>query len=98
MIITNRIVLDEFICKHADAVKPVVKWLVEVENAQWTSFVDVKNTFRSADYVGNDRVVFDIKGDNYRFVTIIIFMDEVVNIRWAGTHGEYDKIKDCSIL
>jgi mRNA interferase HigB len=98
MIITNRLILENFTRKHADAMKPIAKWLVEVENAQWTSFVDVKNTFRSVDYVGNDRVVFDIKGDHYRFVTIIIFMDGVINIRWAGTHGEYDKIKDCSIL
>jgi mRNA interferase HigB len=78
--------------------KPVAKWIVDVENAQWTSFADVKNMYRSADYIGNDHIVFDIKGDNYRFVTIVIFEDRVVNIRWAGTHDEYNKIKDCSIL
>jgi mRNA interferase HigB len=98
MIIINRKVLVDFTRKHADAIRPVTKWLSDVEKAQWTSFLDVKNTFRSADYVGNDHIVFDIKGNNYRFVTIIIFEDGVVNIRWAGTHAEYDKIKDCSIL
>ena len=98
MIIINRSILVAFTRKHADAMKPVAKWIVDVENAQWTSFADVKNTYRTADYAGNDHIVFDIKGDNYRFVTIVIFEDGVVNIRWAGTHGEYDKIKDCSTL
>jgi len=98
MIIINRKILLDFTRKHADAIRPVMKWLYDVENAQWSSFSDVKKTFSTADYAGNDHIVFDIKGNNYRFVTIIIFEDSVVNIRWAGTHAEYDKIKDCSIL
>ena len=98
MIIINRNVLLEFTRKHSDAGKPVAKWIVDVENAQWASFADVKKTYRSADYLGNDHIVFDIKGNDYRFVTIVIFEDGVVIIRWAGTHAEYDKIKDCSIL
>ena len=98
MIIINRRILLDFTRKHADASKSVAKWIVDVENAQWASFVDVKKTYRTADYVGNDHIVFDIKGNDYRFITIVIFEDGVVNIRWAGTHAEYDKIKDCSIL
>jgi mRNA interferase HigB len=98
MVIINRYILLEFTRKHADTNKPVVKWIADVENVQWSSFVDVKKTYRTADYIGNDHIVFDIKGDNYRFVTIVIFEDGVVNIRWAGTHSEYNKIKDCSIL
>jgi mRNA interferase HigB len=98
MIIINRQILLDFTRKHADTVRSVTKWISDVENAQWSSFVDVKKTYNTADYVGNDHIVFDIKGNNYRFVTIIIFEDSVVNVRWAGTHGEYDKIIDCSIL
>ena len=88
----------DFTRKHADAIRSVAKWLSDVENAQWSSFADVKKTYNTADYVGNDHIVFDIKGNNYRFVTIVIFEDSVVNIRWAGTHSEYDKINNCSIL
>ena len=98
MIIINRKILLDFTRKHTNAVRPVTKWLFDVENSQWLSFADVKKAFSTADYIGNDHIVFDIKGNNYRFVTIIIFEDGVVNIRWAGTHAEYDKIKDCSIL
>jgi mRNA interferase HigB len=75
MVIINRHILLEFTRKHADTNKPVVKWIADVENAQWSSFVDVKKTYRTADYIGNDHIVFDIKGDNYRFVTIVIFVD-----------------------
>jgi mRNA interferase HigB len=98
MIIINRKLLLDFTRKHADAIRPVTKWLSDVGKAQWSSFVDVKKTYITADYVGNDHIVFDIKGNNYRIVTIVIFEDNVVNIRWAGTHAEYDKINDCSIL
>jgi mRNA interferase HigB len=98
MIIINRQILLDFTRKHADAIRPVTKWLSDVEKAQWSSFVDVKKAYITADYGGNDHIVFDIKGNTYRFVTIIIFEDSVVNIRWAGTHAEYDKINDCSIL
>ena len=98
MIIINRKLLLDFTRKHADAIRPVKKWISDVENAQWSSFVDVKKTYTTADYVGNDHIVFDIKGNTYRVVTIVIFEDSVVNIRWAGTHAEYDKLNDCSIL
>ena len=107
MVIINRKILSDFTRKHSDAVRPVKKWLSEVEEAQWSSFADVKKMYRTADYVGNDHIVFDIKGNTYRIITIVIFADGVVNtctvyevrgIRWAGTHAEYDKIGDCSII
>lgn len=55
----------------------------------------VKQTFNSVDYVGNDRFVFNIKGNDYRLVAIILFAAKKVFIRWIGTHKEYDN-KDCS--
>jgi mRNA interferase HigB len=90
MIIINRQILLDFTRKHTNAIRPVTKWLSDVENAQWSSFADVKKTFNTADYVGNDHIVFDIKGNKYRFVAIVIFEDSVVNVRWAGTHSEYE--------
>ena len=49
----------------------------------------------SVDYVGNDRFVFNIKGNDYRLVAMILFAAKKVFIRWIGTHKEYDN-KDCS--
>ena len=50
-------------------------------------------TFNTADSVGNDRYVFDIKGNQYRLVALIIFKVRTVFILFIGTHKEYDEIK-----
>lgn len=55
---------------------------------------DIKQTFNTVDYVGNDRYVFDIKGNNYRIVAIVLFINQKVYMRFIGTHKEYEKIKD----
>jgi len=57
----------------------------------------VKETFTSADYVGNNRFVFNIKGNNYRLIAIIIFASQKVYIRFIGTHKDYDKIDASNI-
>lgn len=62
----------------------------------WGNFNDVRNTFGSVDAVGNDRYVFNIKGNDYRLIAMIFFDKRTVYIRFIGTHAEYDKIKDCS--
>ena len=63
-------------------------------DGNWTCFADIKQTFNSVDYVGNNRFVFNIKGNNYRIVAIVIFASKKVYIRFVGNHKEYDKI-DC---
>lgn len=86
--------IREFIAKHADADVPLRDWYKRVCKANWNSFADIKQTFNTADYVGNDRYVFDIKGNNYRIVAIVIFINKKVYMRFVGTHEEYDRIKD----
>ena len=54
----------------------------------------IKQTFNTVDYVGNDRYVFDIKGNTYRIVAIVLFINKKVYMRFVGTHEEYNKIKD----
>ena len=98
MIIMNRHILDDLVRKHAITMKPVKRWIDIVESSQWQSIHDVWQCFPTADDVGNRHIVFDIKGNQYRIVAIVIFIGGIVNIRWAGTHEEYDKINDCSIL
>ena len=89
--------IRNFIDKHADADVALSDWYKKTEKSDWSSFADIKQTFNSADYVGNDRYVFNIKGNNYRLVAMILFAARKVFIRWIGTHKEYDK-KDCSKL
>lgn len=97
MIIANKIILDNFIQTHAQAVKPLNKWVDVVKAAQWSSHSELKSMFPSADYVKNGRYVFNIGGNDYRIVAVVIFVGGVMNIRFVGTHSEYDKI-DCSTI
>lgn len=67
-------------------------WHAEAVKARWESPQDIKNRYRSADFVGKDRVVFDIGGNNYRLVVAIDYARYTVFIKFVGTHAEYDKI------
>ena len=98
MIISNKIVLNDFVQKHSRAVKPMNRWVEEVQAAEWTTHQELKDTFPSADYVGNGRYVFNISGNNFRIVAVVLFVDGVLIIRFVGTHAEYSKIKDCSVI
>ena len=86
--------IKEFSAHHANAEIPLCKWFHTTERRSWNNLNDIKNTFSSVEYVGNNRYVFNIKGNDYRLVTIIIFASKKVYIRFIGTHQEYDKI-DC---
>ncbi len=86
--------IRDFIARHADADVALRDWYKRTTKANWNSFAEIKQTFNTADYVGNDRYVFDIKGNNYRIVTIVLFINKKVYMRFVGTHEEYDKIKD----
>ena len=57
----------------------------------------MKKTFNTVSTVGNDRYVFNIKGNDYRLVTMIFFDIRTIYIRFIGTHSEYDNI-DCATV
>lgn len=95
-IITFR-TLREFADKHADANVPLREWFSKTEKSEWHCLADIKTTFNSVDYAGNRRYVFNIKGNKYRIVAIVLFETQQVYIRFVGTHSEYDKI-DCSSI
>ena len=84
--------LRNFWNKHPDAEQPLQAWYHEAKKAEWNSFQEIKKQFGSASIVGNDRVVFNIKGNDYRLVVLILFRRVKAFIRFAGTHKEYDKI------
>tara|TARA_R110002072_G_scaffold110599_2_gene238421 strand:+ start:14961 stop:15257 length:297 start_codon:yes stop_codon:yes gene_type:complete len=92
-IVTYKRIL-EFSKKYADAESPLSFWYHTVRAKEWNNFNEVKQSFNSADYVGNNRYVFNIKGNDYRLVAIISFYAKKVYIRFIGTHSEYSKIKD----
>lgn len=94
-ILTHKRIVD-YTQSHADAKTALDDWFTKVEDANWTCYADVKLTFGSVDAVGRKRYVFNIKGNSYRLVALILFEPKLVYIRFIGTHAEYNKIKDCS--
>jgi mRNA interferase HigB len=63
-----------------------------VRAADWSKPTDIKEMFRSADILANDRVVFNIGGNKYRLVVAVHYRGKRVYIRFVGTHPEYDRI------
>ena len=90
-IISNRR-LREFGERHPDAREPLLTWRREVEREQWTAPYQVKARFADASILPGDRVVFNIKGNNYRLVVHIKYQYRQVYIRFIGTHAEYNRI------
>jgi mRNA interferase HigB len=90
--IFNRSTLRSFWERHADAAGPPQAWFEEVESALWHGPQDIRARFGSADFVGGDRIVFDIGGNEYRLIVHVAYKFHAVYIRFIGTHAEYDKV------
>jgi mRNA interferase HigB len=86
-------VLREFWQRHADAEEPLLAWYREVEKEDWSQPAQVKEKYRSASIVKGNRMVFNIKGNDYRLVVKINYPYRVVYVRFVGTHVEYDAIQ-----
>ena len=92
MRIIARGTLKLFWKKHPNSEHPLKVWYEIVRSADWKRPNDIKELFRSADIIANDRVVFNIKGNTYRLIVNIKYDFQVVYIRFIGTHAEYNKI------
>lgn len=90
MQIINESTLRKFWKAHPNAEKPLRAWMKATRIAEWSSFIDVKNTFNSAD-VYKCCVIFDIAGNNYRMITKINYGYGVVYVKEMLAHSEYDK-------
>ncbi len=84
--------LSDFYLEHADSEIALQQWYKTAIAAKWKCFADIIKDFNSVDSVGNQRYVFNIKGNKYRLVVVIQFVHEYIFIRFVGTHTEYDKI------
>jgi len=92
MRIISQKALRVFWGKYPDAEKPLKAWYADTRQSHWKSPNDIKEIYRNASIVANNRVVFNIKGNNYRLVTAINYDFEIVYIRFIGTHKDYDSI------
>jgi mRNA interferase HigB len=85
-------ILREFWEVHSDCQQQLKSWFQETSKAEWKNHNEIKLEYPSASLLGDNRVVFNIKGNDYRIIVKINFEYQMVWIRFVGTHSEYDKI------
>ncbi len=86
-----------YIKAYPDAATPLQEWYHEILKMEFKHFNELKEVFRNASIVGDDRVVFNIKGNRYRLVVRVVFDYKTIQIKWFGTHKEYDTIDVTSV-
>ena len=84
--------LREFWRLHPDARPPLLAWCREVEAEDWNTPAQVKAKYRSASFIADNRVIFNIKGNDYRLVVWINYRKRLVYIKWVGSHTDYNAI------
>lgn len=84
--------LKAFWQRHPAAEQPLKAWFEEASKAFWTQPADIKIQYRSASILKNRRVVFNIKGNEYRLVVAIAYRLQIVYVKFIGTHQQYDAI------
>lgn len=84
--------LREFWERNPLAKQALQAWYSDVKHAAWSSPTDIKNAYRNASFLADNRVVFNIKGNQYRLIVLIQYEFGIVYIRFVGTHAEYDRI------
>jgi mRNA interferase HigB len=84
--------LRDFWSRHPDAEIPLRSWYAVASRAEWSRPAEIKAAYRNASFVANNRVVFNIKGNDYRLVVLPRYDRGLMFIRFVGTHREYDRI------
>ncbi|MBC6112008.1 type II toxin-antitoxin system HigB family toxin [Pedobacter fastidiosus] len=85
-------VLRDFWEKHSDCEEQLKSWFQETSNSSWKNLNEVKADYPSASILAENRIVFNIKGNNYRLIIKINLEHQMIWVRFIGTHAEYDKI------
>ena len=85
-------ILREFWIKHNDCEQQLKAWYQETSNTAWKNTNQIKLEYPTASIIGDNRVVFNIKGNSYRLIVKINFEYQIIWIRFIGIHAEYDKV------
>ena len=95
--IIARRALREFWKRYPDAEQPLRAWYHDTRRADWRSPADITREYANASIVGENRVVFNIKGNTYRLVVAINYPYRMCYVRFLGSHQEYDRIDVTSV-
>lgn len=89
--------LREFWRIHPDAEIPLRAWYADASRADWRRPADINAAYRSANFIANNRVVFNVKGNDYRLVVAAHYNRGMMFVRFVGTHRDYDRIDAATI-
>lgn len=84
--------LCDFWAKHPQAETPLRGWYADASRAEWKTPAEIKAAHRNASFAGSNRVVFNIKGNDYRLIVAVHYNRGMMYIRFVGTHKEYDAL------
>lgn len=91
-----RIIAKKYLIKfwelHRESEQPLRAWYDEAAKASWQSPQEIKDQYRNASFIANNRVVFNIKGNDYRLIVAIAYRFGALYIKFIGTHAQYDKV------
>jgi mRNA interferase HigB len=91
MKILGRNTLADFKAQHKDASSQIDAWEAEVAAMNWAKPSDIKARYGSASFLGDNHVVFNIKGNKYRLLVQVTYKSKIVLVKRVGTHQEYMK-------
>lgn len=94
MVIITKTTIEKFALKYPIAAEPLNEWYKLCKMADWRNLSEMKKSFNSVDFVGNDRYCFNIKGNHFRLIALTIFKTRTIFILWFGTHVDYDKLNN----
>ncbi len=89
--------IRDFCLRHPQAAQALKAWTHEARNASWKTPQDIRQRYSSASFLGHNRVVFNIKGNEYRLIVAVADQFEAVYIKCIGTHAQYDAVDALTI-
>ncbi|MBC5766464.1 type II toxin-antitoxin system HigB family toxin [Ramlibacter albus] len=89
--------LHDFCRLHPDAAQAAMAWADETSKASWRTPQDIKDQYRTSSFVRSNRVIFNIKGNEYRLVVAVAYRFGAVYVKFIGTHQEYDAIDAATV-
>jgi len=92
MNVISKRTLVKFYTQHPQAKSALEVWHSDARKATWSTPADIKQLYSSASFLQDNRVVFNIKGNDYRLIVHIDYPRKIVRVKFIGTHSEYDKI------
>jgi len=82
---------------YRDSEPALTAWYGEARAAKWSTPADVKAQYGNASIIANNRVVFNIKGNDYRLIVAVAYKMQYVFIKFVGTHAQYDAIDAATV-